>query len=187
MSPPAFVWHDPSLMSFILDKMFPRQPIRMQRAEIEEIAFNYTLIKNIRHVHIDRAFKKFSDLKSLPRNSELVVIALFSIIESLIAHCPKSTEVGDSLGHQIKTKMPLLSKRFQRTLDYHRYFGDTPEASIWAKLYGYRSKLVHGEDSRIDGSLKNQQTVVDFLNESVKLLLLLSLREPILLMDLKEC
>jgi hypothetical protein len=187
----GFSWHAPSLMSFFQDKAMPKPHTKIMSSEIKEIAANYQLIKQIKpeHVHITRAFRKFNELKSLLRNSELVVITLFSIIESLIAHNPKSTEVGDSLGHQIKTKMPLLSKRFQRSLPY-RNFGDTPEATVWAKLYEYRSKLVHGEDSRIDGTLgllKDRQTVVEFLNETVKLLLLLSLREPILLADLKQC
>jgi hypothetical protein len=187
----GFGWHPPSLMSFFVDKMFPKPHKKMMSGEIKEISANYQLIKQIKpeYVHVTRAFRKFNELKSLLRDSELVVITLFSIIESLIAHSPKSTEVGDSLGHQIKTKIPLLSKRFQRSLPYHN-FGDTPEATVWAKLYEYRSKLVHGEDSRIDGTLgllKDQQTVVEFLNEAVKLLLLLSLREPVLLTDLKQC
>lgn len=189
---PAFTWHTPSLTSFFEDKILPNPPTKMTSGEIKEIPANYQLIKQIKpeHVHITRAFKKNKELKSLPRSSELVVITLFSIIESLIAHNPKSTEVGDSLGHQIKTKMPLLSKRFQRLLPYKQYFGDTPEGTVWAKLYEYRSKLVHGEDSRVDGTLsllKDRQTAVEFLNETVKLLLLLSLREPILLTDLKQC
>ena len=189
---PAFMWHTPSLMSFFEDKAIPKPHKEMTSREIKEITANYQLIKQIKpeHVHITRAFGKFNELKSLLRNSELVVITLFSIIESLIAHSPKSTEVGDSLGHQIKTKIPLLSKRFQRSLPYRQYFGDTPETTVWAKLYEYRSKLVHGEDSRIDGTLvllKDRQTVVEFLNETVKLLLLLSLREPVLLTDLKQC
>ena len=188
----AFSWHTSSLMSFFEDKMFPKPHKKMMSDEIKEISDNYRFIKQIKpeHIHIARAFKKFQELKSLLRNSELVVITLFSIIESLIAHNPKSTEVGDSLGHQIKTKIPLLSKRFQRSLPYHQYFGDTPEVTVWTKLYEYRSKLVHGEDSRIDGTLrllKDQQTAVRFLNETVKLLLLLSLREPVLLTDLKQC
>ncbi len=189
---PAFTWHTPSLMSFFEDKMLPKPPKEMTSGEIKEITANYQLIKQIKpeHVHITRAFRKFNELKSLPRGSELVVITLFSIIESLIAHNPKSTEVGDSLGHQIKTKIPLLSKRFQRSLPYHQYFGDTPEATVWAKLYEYRSNLVHGEDSRIDGTLrllKDRQTMVEFLSEAVKLLLLLSLREPVLLYISKQC
>jgi hypothetical protein len=188
----GFGWHTPSLMSFFEDKRFPKPPIKMMSSEIKEISANYRLIKQIKpeHVYITRAFRKFNELKSLLRGSELVVITLFSIIEALIAHNPKSTEVGDSLGHQIKTKIPLLSKRFQRSLPYHQYFVDTPEATVWAKLYEYRSKLVHGEDSRIDGTLgllKDRQTVVKFLSEAVKLLLLLSLREPVLLTDLKRC
>ena len=62
--------------------------------------------------HIEQAIRQFVDLKALPRYSGLTIIGLFSIIESLITHNPKQN-IHDSLKHQIKTKTPLLRKRFQ--------------------------------------------------------------------------
>ena len=50
----------------------------------------------------------------------------------------------DSLNHQISTKMTLLSKRYQRQLDYSGHFGANNHEQIWKKLYGYRSALAHG-------------------------------------------
>ena len=194
MSKVAFgcLWNTAPLSAFFEEKFFPSPPTQLTHSELLEISENHKLIKAINpdHTHLLRAFEKFRDVKSLPRQSELVVIALFSVIESLIAHNPKSTEIGDSLGHQLQAKMPLLTKRFQRPLSINEYFEPASDTSLWKRLYEYRSKLVHGEDSKIDGNLRllrDRETIVSFLTEAVKLLLLLALREPVLLTDLKNC
>lgn len=188
----GYSWHGPSLFSFF-DSPESNQPaVLITVDELLEISENYDLIKKINrdHEHITRAFRKLRDLKSLPRFSELATIGLFSIIESLVTHAPKLTESADSLKHQIKTKIPLLSKRFQRRLDYTEYFRAAEEETIWSKLYDYRSCIVHGERTNFTGSLKvlkNTKTVRQFLGEAVKLLLSIALKEPLLLIDLKKC
>jgi len=189
----GYIWHMPSMMSYFLDDPHgTKSAIRICPEDIQEIGANYTLIKgtSAEHKHIQRAFQRFDTLKSLPRKSELVVIGLFSVIESLITHCPKLTESSDSLMHQIRTKIPLLRKRFERPLDYEAFFDPAKEETIWLKLYGYRSRIVHGEQTDIDSGLqilKTRENVIAFLRETVKLLLLLGLKEPVLLTDLKRC
>jgi len=188
----GYGWHAPSLFSFFENQAMGQPAVSITVDELREISENYNLIKNLSpdHEHITRAFRKFRDLKSLPRSSELVTIGLFSLIESLVTHCPKLTESSDSLMHQIRTKIPLLSKLFRRRLDYLDYFDDAKEENIWNKLYEYRSRIVHGENSDLSGTLKvlkNRKTVHEFLKEITKLLLLLALREPTLLTDLKKC
>jgi len=141
--------------------------------------------------HIDQAVHRFLQLRVLPRYSGLTIIGLFSIIESLITHKP-TQNLHDSLKHQIKTKIPLLNRRFQRTLDYGRYFNSAKEETIWSKLYDFRSKIVHdgSEDIEKDKDLKiltNLVSVTDFLKEAVKLLILLALKEPEFITDLKKC
>ena len=145
----GFGWNPQWLSSFFSDNAFHEPAITIACDEISQIAGNYTLIKEIssEHEHITRALNKFNQLSSLPRNSELIIIGLFSVIESLITHSPKLTESADSLTHQIKTKIPLLTKRFERELDYDKYFQSANEDTIWSKLYKYRSNLVHGEHS----------------------------------------
>ncbi len=71
---------------------------------------------------------------------------MFSIVESLVTHQPKSSDSGESLTHQIATKLPLLQKRFQRSLDHTQYFPDLREHDLWKRLYNYRSALAHGEE-----------------------------------------
>ena len=190
----GYLWHLPSLFSYFLDDMFGKKPVvNINSADIGEIGTNYALIKSIsaEHEHITRALERFDTLRSLPRSSELVIIGLFSIIESLITHSPKLSESSDSLSHQIKTKIPLLGKRFQRALDYELFFDpSSKESAIWSKLYDYRSKIVHGEHTDIDSKLqilRSRENIISFLREAVKLLLLLALKEPVLLTDLKKC
>lgn len=188
----AILWHGQSLFSFFENQAMGQPAVSITVDELREIPENYNLIKNISpdHEHVTRAFRKFRDIRSLPRSSELVTIALFSIIESLITHSPKHNESADSLGHQIKTKLPLLRKRFQRELDYNQYFRPASEETLWSKLYNYRSCVVHGEEPSFANDLQtlnDRNKVLEFLKEIVKLLLLLSLREPVLLTDLKKC
>ena len=139
--------------------------------------------------HIDHAIRQFLYLKALPRYSGLTIIGLFSIIESLITHNPKQN-IEDSLGHQIKTKVPLLRKKFQRSLDYEKYFSFANEETIWSKLYAYRSKIVHeGKETVGKGNtiFNNLESITEFLKEITSLLILLALKEPQFLTDLKKC
>ncbi len=189
----GFVWHGAKVFSFFDDPNANRPAITVTCDEIAQIRENYRLIKEAcaDHEDVARAFQKPRDLKTLPRTSELVVIALFSIIESLVTHNPGRAESGDSLTHQIRTKMPLLSKRFQRDLERGYYFGATPEKKLWETLYKYRSIIAHGDHCDFESNelkkLKDSKNVTRFLHEVVKSLLLLALREPILVSDLKKC
>jgi hypothetical protein len=140
------------------------------------------------HDHILRALRQFSDLRSLPRFSDLIVIGLFSIIESLLTHNPSGS--ADSLTRQISHKIPLLRKRFIRDVNYESWFEQGNEKQLWKKLYAYRSMIAHGAKVELSGKLsclKNNGTVVSFLREIVKLLLIQALEEPVLMTDLKEC
>jgi len=192
-APGGFVWHGAKVFSFFDHPNANRPAITVTSDEIAQIRENYSLIKEVctDHEDVARAFGKLTDLKTLPRSSELVVIGLFSIIESLVTHNPGRAESGDSLTHQIRTKIPLLSKRFQRDLDCGKYFGATPEKKLWEALYKYRSIIAHGEHCDFEKGelkkLKDRKNVTTFLHEVVKSLLLLALREPILVSDLKKC
>lgn len=188
----GIAWHGPSLFNFFNTGGFHLPAVSITDKELYEIPENYELIKKINpeYPHISRALRKIWALKSLPRPSELVIIGLFSIIESLVTHSPKLTESADSLTHQIKTKIPLLRKRFQRELNYDQYFNPASEEIFWSRLYKYRSCIVHGEEPNFQNDLqilKGRDNVLEFLKETVKLLLLLSLKEPVLVSDLKKC
>ena len=115
---------------------------------------------------------------------------MFVVVEYIISHEPKSSETGDSITHQMKTKIPLLFKRMKNAPDYKAYFEKSKESNIWNKLYNYRSSIAHG--GRIDFTktlkiLKNKDTVGRFLNYTTKAILRQALAEPQLITDLREC
>lgn len=177
---------------YTLDFHGIRETKQITKEEILSIGEIYNLIKKrkTKYPHIDKAFKRWNDLKALPRSSDMLIIGLFSVIECLITHKPFLVDSSDSLTHQVKTKLPLLRKYFRREVDYSNYFDKATEEKVWKRLYEFRSQLVHGESSNIEGKyqiLRNKSSVIDFLNENVKLLLLVSLDQPILVSDLQKC
>ena len=151
-----------------------------------------TLYKDIdsRFMFVRRAIETFAALRRVSMRSELNVVGLFSIIESLITHAPRLTETLDSINHQITNKIVLLRKRYSRPVNVANYFETAGEDKIWKKLYSYRSSIAHGNavefssDFRI---LRDHGTVVLFLRDNVKELLTLALHEPEFLFDLRSC
>ena len=117
----------------------------------------------------------------------LYVLGVFAVLESLLTHDPHGGY--DSLTHQIKTKMALLDSRFSERLDYSK-FGTARADKIWARLYAFRSALAHGQQFdfvRDRVLLKDDRTVVRFLDEATKALLRHALQEPQLITDLRAC
>ncbi len=150
----------------------------------------FNAIKNCEKAqpYIYKAISEFFQLKALPRQSSMIILGYFAVIESLVAHNPKDD--FDSLNHQISTKMTLLSKRFERQLDYAGQFGQLEREKILKKLYAYRSALAHGTPADFKTQfqiLKDPATVLNFLKEATKLTLLFAMKEPEFLADLKKC
>jgi hypothetical protein len=143
------------------------------------------------HAFVKAALSNFADLRRIPTTSDLIVVGLFSIIESLITHAPRLSETLDSINHQITNKIILLRKRYSRPIVPDTYFAHTAEETIWKKLYSYRSSVAHGTPVSIEKSdlqvLKSRQMVIDFLQDNVKELLQLGLRESGFLFDLRRC
>ncbi|MBD2295045.1 hypothetical protein H6G06_16530 [Anabaena sphaerica FACHB-251] len=156
--------------------------------DIGSIYSNYKQLDETRYPDIKQAIQMLEDLKHIPNHSKFKVLGLFTIIEFLITHKPIDT--GDSIIRQVTTKIPLLSKRFSEELDYSKFFGNTPQNTIWKKLYAYRSNIAHGGQSDFAKELsvlKDDLTVKKFLKLAVKMLLQHSLIEPQLYTDLREC
>jgi len=129
-------------------------------------------------------------LRHLDTSSEFVVIGLFAIIEMLITHNPKLEDRGDSITHQMQTKIPLLSRRFKRELPTHSYFGDADDAKIWTAMYAYRSAVAHGgvaDFTKKLSLLKNPENANNYLRLAVRSLLRQAFEEPELYRDLKKC
>ena len=185
-------WDPAALSSFFNHLVFGSEPKPIAQNDLAQIRQNYDNIKKIpeNFPHIRRSLQRFGQLNWLPRRSEMLIIGLISVIESLVSHAPKLTDSTDSLSHQLRTKLPLLRKRFAHPLEHASLFGNIDEENLWKKLYAYRSKIVHGEDSQLSGDLSclvDLDSVIFFLRETSKRLIELSLREPQFVTDLKKC
>jgi hypothetical protein len=138
---------------------------------------------------IVRVYSDFVRLSMGPRSGELVLLGHFGLIEALITHNPN--EFGDSLNHQLSTKMPLLMRRFGVPLQLSEYFSITDPNRAWKKLYSIRSKIAHGEGVDIrPGALKELRdidTVFKFVREALKRLLIYAIDDPEFIFDLKKC
>ncbi len=156
--------------------------------DISSVYQNYQELDKIKYPDIKQAIHMLEELKHLPHNSKFKILGLFTIIEFLITHKPIDT--GDSITRQVTNKINLLSKRFSNKLDYSKFFGNTPESTVWKKLYAYRSNIAHGDQPDFAKELlvlKDDSTAKKFLKLAVKMLLRHSLTEPQLYTDLKEC
>jgi len=166
--------------------------VKVEQEEIRKIGDIYDLYKNLHpeYQYIDHSVKNLNSLKRIQKDSELLIIGYFSIIEALITHAPRLNESLDSISHQIKNKLILLRKRFERKVAYNSYFLDTNDKTIWGLLYRYRSCIAHGgipDFKKKFRVLKSKEVVLDFLRENIKCLILFSLKEPELMEDLKNC
>lgn len=189
----GIIWHPQALSTHLSDparrQIYPKTVLE---EDLRLASDCYALIKSLEdeYKHIRRAFLRFDQLRMIPISSDLIILGLFSIIESLLTHDPKPTDPTDSLSRQIKKKILLLQKRFVRSLDYEKYFKKVKEQPLWSKLYAYRSLIAHGDSTDFTDNfqvLKDKKNVYSFLKEVVKLLLIESSHEPELLADLKEC
>ena len=162
---------------------------------LEKIQAIFELLSNtqllVDYPEIWRGIRMLDALDFLPDNSDFIVLGLFAIIEMLITHNPKLEDKGDSITHQMKTKIPLLAKRFEEPLNYEVFSANPSPDKIWAQLYGYRSSIAHGGSpdfgSKDYRHLKDRDVAIEFLKKTVKALLRHALKEPQLYRDLKEC
>lgn len=155
--------------------------------ELRDSYERYIALDSKKHPSAARAIDLLDGLRRIPEGSDLRILGLFAVIEMLLTHKPNDKEIGDSLLHQISTKIPLLSARFSSPLDYSA-FGSASEETIWKRLYGYRSTIAHGGTPDFNGSLsllRNREVAVEFLENATRRLVRHALNEPELLDALK--
>lgn len=184
--------HAGRIANFFANWSFSVKPLKVSDSEIGEIKVVFEAVRSVErdYPELRRAIRMFASLGSLPPHSDFHVLGLFMIIEMLITHNPKLEDRGDSITHQMKSKVPLLSRRFSRPLNYHKYFGQSAEDEVWEALYGYRSAIAHGgipDFKKKYKVLRDTETAKSLLEEAVRALLRHSLNEPQLYRDLREC
>lgn len=138
---------------------------------------------------IFRSIEMFNSVMGVHRSSDFYTLGLFAVIESVIAHEPREN-AGDSLNHQISTKLPLVTRLFDREMDCSSFFDECSESTLWKTLYSYRSNIAHGKQTNFTGKqsrLRSRKSVLAFLEIFVPSLLRLALNEPQLIQDLQSC
>lgn len=169
---------------FLEDKEY-----RWDKSDLLKLKKTYSEVENIRDNHPDiyHSLKLYLSIPKIVGYNELICLGLFSIIESVLTHNPKTG--ADSISHQIKTKVKLLSNRFDQEIDYS-IFENVPVKTLWKKLYDFRSRIAHGGKIEFEKQfqiLKSSYEVQVFLEKFLKTLLRNAITEPQLYTDLKEC
>ena len=157
---------------------------------------------------IVRAIEMFRDLDVVPP-TPAKMLGYFGVVESLLSHAPKPNDSADSIARQLKRNLILLNNRMGggQKLGLEE-FGDTKHEKVITKLYEYRSAIAHGGDwtAKGDALVKihdgwddaptgpqkhvfqqsyNAKWPERFLRRLTKRVLVHSMREPKLVVDLK--
>jgi hypothetical protein len=188
----AFAWGGDELHSVLTyQSSDPRTLQVVDSSHLNEARASYLALKTLdqrKHAGIARAVTLLYGLRWVSASSDLRVLGLFAVIEMLLTHNPNEKELGDSLSHQISTKIPLLSARFSNPVSYDTFAKNTDPQKIWKKLYSYRSKIAHGDTVDFASGLqvlKDRHTTNTFLEEFTRRLVRHALREPELVDGLK--
>lgn len=139
---------------------------------------------------IGHALRTMGELRRVSKSSRLQVIGLFSIIENLVTHSPRLKESLDSISHQLRGKLRLLTNMTENRELLARHFNETSDTNVWKKLYEYRSRIAHGSKADFDGELqvlKSNDNIVQFLYSFTKAIWIHALENPRFIADLKEC
>lgn len=172
-------------------------PKEVDLSALQEIGTVFRLLQSAtedtgtgeRYPKAKKAVEMLDQVRLLPQHSSFRVLGLFSILELLISHNPTLADKGDSITHQMKTKMPLIMRRFDRGIELASFFGSCATEKIWAQMYGYRSAIAHGGNpdftsNQKQGLLKSSDNANKFLEAVTIATIRNYLREPDLYDDL---
>jgi hypothetical protein len=109
-------------------------------------------------------------------------------VEIVLTHDPSGKEIGDSISHQLITKISLLSGRLLSNFEYDLFEKNVHSDKIWKLLYSYRSSIAHGNHIDFVKTLRclsTEEKSVKFLASATRILLRHALREPDLFTGLK--
>jgi hypothetical protein len=181
-----------SAFNFFSEMIFTKPfSIRLLQSDLLCLGYVYDRMKlaEKNFPEIFRSIKMFKSVMSVHQSSDFYTLGLFAVIESVITHEPREN-AGDSLSHQISTKLPLVTKLFDREIDCSSFFDECSESTLWKKLYSYRSKIAHGKQvnfTKKKSILRSRNSVLAFLEIFVPSLLRLALNDPQLIQDLQSC
>jgi hypothetical protein len=134
-----------------------------------------------------RALELFGLFARMPLVQLFDPLAMFMLIEMLLTHNPNDKEIGDSLTHQVRHKIPFVFERNKERIDYSE-FGNASADTVWKALYKYRSRIAHGGNPDFGSELqvlRNADTANRFLTDVTRRLIRFSIYEPTLCEGLK--
>ncbi|MFN7954787.1 MAG: hypothetical protein U0610_23885 [bacterium] len=188
----GIVWNGPRLFH-VLDNGIrdPSFCIDVTTSDVDLLARFYPHLceADEARAHIRRQAARLGHLKCLPHDSPLRFLGYFAILEGLLTHNPKPGDPHDSITRQVNSKVALLNNRWQSKLDYSAFGGAMP-ATIWKKMYAYRSEVAHGGEPQFKGELAclgSATSALNLLKATVKSVLRYGLEDPQLLRDLRSC
>jgi hypothetical protein len=156
--------------------------------DLRECIATYEALDQSKYSNIKRAVELFYEAKHLPENKHFLALQWFAVLEMLLTHQPGNKEVGDSIRHQLNTKIPLMYARMPEPRTISEY-DHLPSEKLWDALYGYRSAVAHGNEIDFLGarlrSLKSASCARRFLREATRQILRQAIREPQLVTYLK--
>jgi hypothetical protein len=173
-------------LSFLPNLIF----FEVAQSDIDEIVAVHSLLRqhDDEIIEVRRFVDQLLYLEAVPLYSSSRFLGYFAILEGLLTHHPEPTDPYATITRQVRTKVGLLNNRFQKKIDYSGFDGTSD--TIWTKMYEYRSALAHGSEPRFEGklqSLRNPQSALSLLRQTVKLTICQTLKEPRLVADLRRC
>lgn len=97
------------LVNFLFHQPIPINPKAVTQTSLEELGKLYNNFKKIEEPYpeIKKSIQLFNSINFIPKSSNFQILGLFITIESLLTHAPAPKDPTDSLGRQIKSKIPL--------------------------------------------------------------------------------
>jgi len=172
------------------------EPLVLGQSDIDELNQIYQSLisfKSSAHASsfIGKAITDYQNTLDIEYTSPFKIIALFSLIETLLTTNQRSNE--SSINRQLQKKIVLINNQLSNRIDFFQYFtgpNTLTEELIIEKLYYYRSKVAHGDYYDFANDLQilvDHEKTFTFLDLLFKRILLYSINNPQLIKDLKEC
>jgi len=137
-----------------------------------------------KHADIWQALTDYQNINIIPSRSPLKIIAMISIIESLIVRS------DENIAHQIGSKLSFINNYLGNVVDLSEYIsGSYKQYSVIKIIYKYRSDIAHGSVADFNGGLKlikNKENATEIVYRMLKMLLNFGIENPSFISDLKK-
>ncbi len=144
-----------------------------------------------KYFFIHEGIEDFHNLLNIPNSSNLKIVGYFSIVEKLLTS--RKSIALNSINHQLTNKIPLINNRSNFPIDILSDCKPTDKTTVQMvieKLYTYRSNIAHGEQPDFKDNLqilKNSNNANNLIIELCKTIIIQTIFEPQLVLDLRNC